>query len=156
VAAVVLSIVAISISGLTLVWTIGWSVFTHRRTTLARITVTSGLSFPLYGSTPGDLAVGITAANTGAVTTTVTGVQLRIKGKKETVAPVEWVVQTPQPLPIVLEPGTHWYGMVDVVSVRQALARHLGTARSWKVKPFVRDPSGRTYESESWVDIGAE
>jgi hypothetical protein len=151
--ALVLSIVAISISGLTLLWTIGWSVFTHRRTTLARVTVKSSFSFPIYGMSPGDPAISITATNTGAVTVTVVSAQLRIKGKKETLAPVEWVVVTPQPLPIVLEPGEHWDGLVDVDSVLARLAQMYGARKGWKVRAYVRDPAGRTYEASEWIDL---
>jgi hypothetical protein len=158
--AVAISIVAISISGLTLVWTIVWSIYTHRRTTLAQVTVTSGLSIPMYGQTPGtmapgDTAIGITATNSGAVTVTLSGVQLRIKGREGTVVPLDWVVQTPQDLPMVLEPGLHWYGMVDVASVVGSLTREYGAqSDDWKVKPFVRDPAGRTYEPDEWINIG--
>ena len=151
--AIVLSVVAISISGLTLLWTIGWSIFTHRRTTLARITVTSALSFPLYGMTPGNPTISITAANTGAVTVTLVSAQLRIKGKKETLLPVEWVVQTPQPLPIVLEPGKHCDGLVDVASVLGTLTQMYGARKGWKVRAYVRDPSDSTYEASEWIAL---
>jgi hypothetical protein len=158
--ATALSIIAIAVSGLTLVWTIVWSIYTYRRTTLAQVTVTSGLSIPMYGPTPetmapGDTAIAITATNTGAVTVTLSGAQLRIKGREGTVVPIEWVVQTPQDLPIVLQPGLHWYGMIDIASVVGTLARQYGTqSDDWKVKPFVRDSAGRTYEVEGWINIG--
>jgi hypothetical protein len=79
--------------------------------------------------------------------------QLRIKGKKETLLPVEWVAQTPQPLSIVLEPGMHWIGLVDVASVLGTLTQMYGTPKGWKVRAYVRDPAEQTYEASEWIDL---
>jgi hypothetical protein len=63
------------------------------------MTVKSAFSFLVSGSTTGNLGISIAAANTGSVTVTLTGCQLRIKGRDETLAPVEWVMQTLASLP---------------------------------------------------------
>jgi hypothetical protein len=154
--ATVLSIVAISISGLTLVWTIGWSVYTHRKATRADVTVRASYSLPVYGPTVGDPAISITATNTGSVTVTLIGCQLRIKGSEDTLAPVTWVAQTPHDLPTVLEPGEHWNALVDIESIRQTLVDFVGPRASWKVKPYVRDASDKEHDSPNWIEIGAK
>lgn len=155
--ATILAAIAIGISLLTLGWTIFWSIYTHRRTTEARLTVTSSFSIPVYDEHLGNAAIDITATNTGAVTITVTGAQLRIKGKKQTLAPFEWVVQTPSSLPLVLEPGKHWSGLVDASSIVASLDERYGPREKWTLRAFVRDPASRTYEASKWttIDVGA-
>lgn len=155
-AATILSIVAIAISGLTLLWTIGWSIYTHRRSTLARVAVTNSFSIPVYGDQLGEAAIDITATNAGSVTVTITGAQLRVRRRKGTLAPVEWVVQSPANLPTVLEPGKHWTGMVNARSIIQALDRQYGPRKKWTVKAFVRDPAGGTYPADKWVALNAD
>lgn len=155
--ATILAIVAIGISGITLLWTIGWSVYTHRSTTLARLTVRSSFSIPVYDNHLGPATIDITATNTGSVTVTVSGVQIKVKGRKGTLAPTEWVVQTPTSLPIVLEPGKHWTGLVSAQSIVDALARQYGQHKTWTIKGFVRDPASTAYEADKWtkLDVGA-
>jgi len=119
----ILAVVAIGVSALMLLWTIFWSVYTHRRATRARLTVTTSFSVPVYGRQLGQAAIDITATNTGPVAVTVSGTAFEVKGRSETVTPMEWLVQTPAPLPLVLEPGRHWNGLVDAAPIVEALAR---------------------------------
>jgi hypothetical protein len=58
--ATALSIIAVSISGLTFLWTIGWS-FTHTPISdEARVKVGGSFSIPVYGPNLGEPALGIT------------------------------------------------------------------------------------------------
>lgn len=155
-AATILSIVAIAISGLTLLWTIGWSIYTHRRTTLARVAVTNAFSIPVFGDQLGEAVVDITATNVGAVRVTITGAQLRVKRRKETLAPVEWVVQTPVNLPTALEPGKYWKGMVSARSIIEALERQYGPRKKWKVQAYVHDPAGGSYRAGKWMTLNVD
>ena len=150
-----LSIVAIAISGLTLVWTIVWSIYTHRRATRADLTVRGSISYPTYGPTIGNPCLDMTATNTGAVPVTLTGAKIKIRGKRQTVAPIGWVMQTPSALPIVLQTGGHWNGLVDLHAVTQALVRQYGVQvrRNWKLRPVVWDSSGREYQGDRWIEV---
>ena len=152
--ATALSIVALSISGLTLLWTIGWSVFTHRHATQAKVAVKTSFSIPVYGTQLGDQAIDITATNTGSVTITLTGAQFRIKGKDETLVPIEWVTQTLQHLPVILEPGKYWTGLADLASIRNSLAQRYGRSEGWELRAFLRDASGEAYDGTNWISIG--
>jgi hypothetical protein len=153
-----LAVIAIGISGLTLLWTIFWSIYTHRRSTLTRLVVRTAFSVPVgYDNRLWRAAVDISATNTGAVTVTVTGAAIQVKGKKETLSPMEWVVQQPSPLPLVLEPGKHWSGLVDAGAIIDALARKWGPRKEWVIRGAAHDPAGNTYRARKWMtlDVGA-
>jgi hypothetical protein len=106
VTATTLSIVAVAMSAAAFAWSIGWSVYTHRRMTKASLTVQASFAFPVYGARVGEQALSVTVANGGMVPTTVTSVVFGIKGSKESLVPLEWIVQEPRPLPIVLAPAS--------------------------------------------------
>lgn len=56
-----LSIVAISISALTALWTVGWSIYTHRRQTRPRVIVLGTHAFPMYSDgQAGEASVDVT------------------------------------------------------------------------------------------------
>jgi hypothetical protein len=154
----ILAVVAIGVSALTLLWTIFWSVYTHRRATRPRLTVRTVFSVPVdYANQLGRAAIDMTAANTGPVTVSVTGAAIEVKGKSETVVPVAWVVQTPAPLPRVLAPGDHWNGLVDAGMVLESLGRRYGPREKWKIRAVVHDPAGNKYRPRKWMtlDVGA-
>jgi hypothetical protein len=149
-----LAVIAIGISTVTLLWTIAWSIYTYRAVRRPNVRVTANWSLPMYGPHVGEAAIGITAANVGLAPVLLDSAQLRIRGRSETLAPMDWVYQEPSSLPIRLEAGDRWMGLVDVESVRHSLANNLGPAE-WHVRPVVGDPTGRKYAAKGWIRIAA-
>lgn len=147
--AVELSIVAIAISGAALAWTIGWSVYTHRRATRPSLTVRASFGIPVYGGELGEQAISVTVANTGSVPTTVTGVHFEIGGARQTLAPFE--LQDPRPLPTVLAGGEHWHGMVALEGITASLRQRFGGG-SQRIRAVARDAT-RSYTADDWLSI---
>jgi hypothetical protein len=150
-----LAVAAIIISSVTLAWTVGWSVYTHRRATKPSVVLHAAWGYPVYDMPGGDTHTGqrtihLTATNTGQATVTLSSCKVLIRGKPKTdsVSPMAWVVQSPGPLPIQLESGGHWTGMIDAESVEQALGHHYGERDVWQVRPVVTDTAGRLYETK--------
>lgn len=55
-----LAVTAIFISALTLLWTIGWSIYTHRRATRASVVVLGAFAFPVYpGGSAGEVSMNV-------------------------------------------------------------------------------------------------
>jgi hypothetical protein len=148
-----LSIIAISISVLTFAWTIAWSIYTHRRATQPGVKVKGSFATPVYGPALGAPCLGITVTNTGAVTITITSARFAIDGKQETLAPIAWVMQTPEPLPVVLAPGGHWDGLADADLMHNSLVRQYGGDGGWRLQPVVADSAGREYRATEWLTI---
>jgi len=66
--ATALSVIAISISALTFLWTIAWSIYTHRQRTRPRVVVQAAYALPVYpGGGAGAPSVDVTVTNTGQV-----------------------------------------------------------------------------------------
>jgi hypothetical protein len=95
----------------------------------------------------GDAAIDLTATNTGQAPVTLSSAKfwLRGKGKDISLAPMEWVVQTPGSLPIRLESGDHWTGLVHVRSMKASADQHFGARSHWHVRPVLTDTAGRRY-----------
>jgi hypothetical protein len=148
-----MALAAIIISAVTLAWTIAWAIYSNRRATTPRISTRAAWSYPVYDlggrSHLGDAAFSITATNTGPVAVTISAVKFFIRGvgKDRSVVPVDWVAQTPHSLPLVLNPGDHWTGLVHVGSVKASLDRNLGPRRRWQVRPVVSDTADRRYDA---------
>lgn len=105
-----LALIALAVSGLTLVWTIFWSLSQRRLATRPRLTVDSVWAFPTYGPELGPQCIQTTATNTGLAPVTLNGCSLLIRGARRARVPlVEWVHESP-PLPTRLEPGADWTG----------------------------------------------
>ncbi len=51
-----LAVAALIVSGATLLWTIGWSVYTNRQATKPHVIVRQSLGFTTYGPHAGDRA----------------------------------------------------------------------------------------------------
>ena len=98
----------------------------------------------------------MTVTNTGAVTITITSARFRIDGEKETLAPIDWVMQTPRELPVVLAPGEHWTALADAASMRGSLVRQYGDRRDWRLRPTVSDSANREYLSTEWLTPTAQ
>jgi hypothetical protein len=64
------------------------------------------------------------------------------------VAILDWVSQTPQPLPMRLEPGSHWTGLVAVDPLKADLDRHYGPRKHWHIRAIMGDSAGRAYKAK--------
>jgi hypothetical protein len=145
-----LAVAAIVISALTFLWTVGWSVYTYRRATRPSLTVQATWGAAVLGGQVSNMAFNITATNTGQAAVALTSAKLLIREapKGTSVAPIDWIVQTPASLPIRLEPGGHWNGLLDAASVKATLDRHQGHRGRWHVCPVLSDSAGRTYRAD--------
>ena len=143
----VVALVALAISGLTLLWTIIWSLSQRRLATRPRLTVGSVWAMPISGPEVGPRCIQTTATNTGLAPVTIASSSFLIRGRpRDRVAPLDWVHQDP-PLPTRPEPGAHWIGMADAESIKRSVDRHLGARPSWWVRPIVGDSTGRAYKA---------
>lgn len=142
-----LSIIAISISVLTFAWTIAWSIHTHRRATRPGAKVKGSFAYVPDLARP---CLGVTVTNTGAVTITITSACFAIEGKTERLVPIDWVVQKPKPLSVVLAPGERWEGIADASSMQNY---QYGGDGGWRVQPIVSDAAGREYRAAEWLTI---
>ena len=143
----VVALVAIAISGLTLLWTIIWSISQRRLATRPRLTVRSAWAFLTSGPDAGPLCIQTTATNTGLAPVTVDSSTLLVRGQRDSrVAPLEWVFQS-GPLPMRLEPGDRWMGMAHAESVKRTLDHQLGAREHWSVRPIVGDSTGRGHKA---------
>jgi hypothetical protein len=79
-AALIVAVAAATVSLVSLVWTIGWSIYTHRRATRPAITVRGSWGLTLYHAGPGDEVISVTATNTGPVPVELTSAKVRIAG----------------------------------------------------------------------------
>lgn len=148
-----MALVAIVISAVALAWTIAWAIYSNRRATAPRISTRAAWSLPVYDvggrSQLGDPAFTITATNTGPVAVTISNLKFLIRGvgRDTSVVPIDWMVQTPRSLPLVLNPGDHWTGLVHAGSVKESLDQNLGPRRRWRVRPVVSDTADRRYDT---------
>jgi hypothetical protein len=146
-----MALAAIVISAVTVAWTIAWAIYSQRRATAPRISTRAAWSLPVYDvggrSELGDPAFSITATNTGPVAVTISSLKFFIRGvgRDKSVVPIDWVSQTPCSLPLVLNPGDHWTGLVHAGSVKESLDRNLGPRRRWQIRPVVSDTADRRY-----------
>lgn len=142
-----MALIALAISGLTVLWTIIWSVSQRRLATRPRLTVRSVWAFLPRGPDLGPRCIQTTATNTGLAPVTLESSSLLIRGRRrDRVAVLEWLHQN-TPLPTRLEPGAHWMGIADAESVKGSLDRGLGARARWRVRPIVGDSTGRAHKT---------
>jgi hypothetical protein len=91
--------------------------------------------------------------NTGQVPVTISSVAFEIQGQQETLAVMEWLVQSPRPLPIPLGPGDHWTALVEADRLRGSLLRRYGPAAPRTIRPIAKDPTGSRFRAEQWLDL---
>lgn len=152
--ATVLSLIAITISGLTFIWTIGWSVYTHRRATRPDIVVLATFALPVYpGGGLGVPSVDVTVTNTGSVPVTISSVAFEIQGRGETLIVMEWLTQSPRPLPVPLAPSEHWTGLVETERLTGSLLQQFGADTSRRIRPIASDPARGTYVAQQWLEL---
>jgi hypothetical protein len=157
--AVTLSVLAIVIAGLSFVWTVVWSVYTHRRQTTPSVVVSVSFALPLYaGGRAGEQAIDVTATNTGSLPVTLTSVRFEIEGRDEGLVPLEWLMQSPGPLPVTLRSGEQWNALVALASITGSLRERFGATGTRRVRRRVRarigDSAGRAYRSDGWLNLG--
>ena len=152
--ATALSIIAICISALTFLWTIGWSIYTHRRATQPSIVVFGTFAAPVYpGGNMGEPSVDVTVTNTGSVPVTISSVAFEVQGRGETLVVMEWLVQSPRPLPIPLGPGDHWHALVEIERLTGSLRQQYGPTAPSRIRPVARDPAGGSYAGDRWLEL---
>jgi hypothetical protein len=159
--ATTLSIIAISLSTLTLLWTIGWSVYTHRQSTRPSVIVLGRAERFYPGRAPPGvpvdvlprLMVDVTVANTGQVPVTISSVAFEIDGQRETLPVWEWMTQSPHPLPTPLAPGGYWTGLVESGRLTDWLVERYGQRTPRKIRPVVETPAGGRYRAEEWINV---
>lgn len=97
---------------------------------------------------PGVHVIAITATNAGMVPVTVNAAVADVKGVKEQhLALPVWLLQTPRPLPLKLEPGETWSGHLDPEWLRDGAAEIAPGRSSWKVTVSVRDAADRLHDA---------
>jgi hypothetical protein len=107
----VLAVIAITISGGTLLWTVSWSL-AQWRWTRPRLTVRCVWAFLAF---PGTGEEGPPDGDEHRLApVTLDSSSLLIRGRRRArLAPLAWVVERHAPLPLRLEPGAHWMGMAE-------------------------------------------
>lgn len=149
--ATTLSIAALAIAGASFAWTIGWSIYTHRRATRPALKVSTSFALPMYGTQAGVESVSVEVANIGTVPTTLASVYFAIRGSDKTLAPTEWLVQDPRPLPLVLGPGERWLAMIAVEGIVWTL-RHQHGEGLQPIRAVARDAT-RSYTANGWLTL---
>ncbi len=144
-AALIVAVIAATVSLLSFGWTITWSLWQHRQ--LAHPHVRLRASFGFLPDRPNLLALVLTATNVGHVTVTITGAKIVVADAPKHIALITWVVQTPGPLPVVLEPGRSWNGITDAAAVQQGLPALSGRPGA-KARAVVTDAADTEYASK--------
>ena len=154
-AALVLSVVAVTISLLGFGWTIGWSIYQHRRTTSPQIDVRGSFAVIALEAEP-EHVYSIRAANVGLVPITITGCHAEVEGAADHLVWGRFYWQTPENLPRTVPPGDHWTGFIRANDFREAIANLAeGITPPWRVRVGVSDAASRTFRSPV-VEVRAE
>jgi hypothetical protein len=153
-AALVVSVVAATIAVLAFGWSIGWSVWQHRRMTAPQALVEG--RFAVLATEPIQTVFGITVVNEGLVPFSVTGVFAELEGASQFLGLVRFVMQSPRDLPTVLTPGESWSGFVEAEDFRSGMAELGERVRPpWRIRVGVHGPGRRNYVSD-WFELSPE
>jgi hypothetical protein len=144
----VVAVVAAVVSLLSFAWTIGWSVWQHRRLTEPRLKVTSG--FAVLAGRPS--AFSVAAVNVGQVPVTIASVEAEGKDAERRVAFFNFMFQSNGPLPITLAPGQSGEGFLDAQEVRDAVAAMMRSKPPWEVQFNVGDAARNRHKAE-WMTL---
>jgi hypothetical protein len=149
VAALVISVVAVTIAALGFGWTVWWSRYQHRATTTPKLTVSG--SFAVLITEPVQDVYGIRAVNDGLVPVTVTGCFAEAEGIDDHLVFARFVM--PTKLPVLLTTGEHWEGLIDADQFREGFSKLPGAGSGpWRVRVGVRDAGGRGHWSD-WSQL---
>lgn len=148
-AALIVAVVAVVISLASAAWSIGWSIWQHRKTTTPQVLVQG--SFVLLADVMNG-AYEIKGINQGVVPVTLSGAFAELDGASEYVAFFRFVLQSPASLPLVVGPGEVWSGFVQANEFRSAMAGIAGERQPpWRVRVGVGGAS-RSYSSD-WFEL---
>jgi hypothetical protein len=149
-AALILAVVAVVVSICGFVWSVVWSIYQHRQVTRGRLYVRASYAVVLNPVGPAAQVIAVTATNAGMVPVTVNAAIADVKGVKEQhLALPVWLLQTPRPLPLKLEPGETWSGHLDPEWLRDGAAKIAPGRSSWKVTVSVRDAANRLHDAQT-------
>lgn len=147
VAALVISIVALTLALLSFLWTIGWSIYTHRKTTHPQVQVEG--RFSVLGTDPVMTTYGFIVVNEGVVPATITSASVEVERAENFFAFWRFVMQSGDELPAVLGPGASWTGFVLADELRRGVAEIAGDLEPpWRYRLHVGGPASRDYPSE--------
>jgi hypothetical protein len=88
-----LALIALATSGLTLVWTIFWSLSQRRLATRPRLTVRCAWALVAFGPEVSGRCISITATNTGLAPVTLGSAAMLVRDRRQRAAIIEWVTQ---------------------------------------------------------------
>jgi hypothetical protein len=147
VAALVISIVALTLALLSFLWTIGWSIYTHRKTTRPQVQVEG--RFSVLGTEPVMRTYGFIVVNDGLVPATISSASVEVEGADNFFAFVRFAMQSGGELPAVLGPGASWTGFVLADELRNGVAEIAGDLEPpWRYRLHVGGPGSRDYASD--------
>jgi hypothetical protein len=151
-AALIVAVVSGTLAVLTFGWTIGWSIWQHRQTTRPKLFVAG--SFAVLGTDPPERVFETRAVNDGLVPVTLSVASSEVEGVTDQVIWLNYLSQSPAPLPHLVPPGEHWRGLIDAGGFRQGLASLPGVGDPpWRVRVSVKDLGHRFYHSD-WFEVG--
>jgi hypothetical protein len=151
-AALIVAVAAATVSLVSFGWTIGWSIWQHRRLTVPRVHVSAGRA--LFTRLPNLPALQIDATNVGTVGVTLSNTFIRVKGHTDAGFPTQFLHQEPGPLPLKLETGERWLAILEWDLVRDAANRIAGHQGAVMLRVGVTDSTGRKHET-SWMPLDA-
>ena len=143
---------AIAVSILTLLWSVGWSIWLYRTTHHPKLRVTACLTLAATHDDTIENLISVAIANTGSLPVTITSLAFRIVGdrKKQQLLPTVWL--QPSVLPKPLEVGGYFQAPY---SDREELRKTLADAFSrfdedarWRIVAVASDAAGISYESK--------
>jgi hypothetical protein len=147
--ALIISVGSAGLALVSFVWTIGWSVWQHRRLNHPRLTVLATNALPVGPGGAGEWCISVTVVNDGAVAVTVTTLKFVVRGdaSRRGLFP-PWVNEEPQPLPVKLAPGDRWTGLADLKSLVSTLVENFGQRSTFNLLVVGIDAANREYRGK--------
>jgi hypothetical protein len=153
------SIIALAVSMLSLVWSAAWSMWLYSRSRRPDVMVETsyGLVPDAFGGTVYVLSTSVT--NVGTLPVTVRGIVLKAKGDHERrqILPQEWMRAE---LPAKLGIGEHWDApLLETAALVRMLEAELptlarGEPPKWRLWTEARDAADNRYRSKRTVSLG--
>lgn len=147
--ALIISVGSAGLALVSFVWTIGWSVWQHRRLNRPRLTVRAADALPVGPGGAGASCISVTVVNDGAVAVTVTTLKFGVRddARRRGIFP-PWVHAEPQPLPVKLGPGDRWTGLTELKALASTLVENFGQRPTFKLWVVVIDAANREYRGK--------